>query len=181
MLVPIITLALVVLTINFSKIPMGRTGTSEGVKYHGEVCVDVIRASGEKIDLGCRHNVFTDLGKNITRDILGNRGVSQVDYIGLCNATAGCPAPAVTWTSLPNEYTSGGLARAQGTYGITQTSPGNWTISKTFTATIDNLETNVTGLFNGTATNALFAANSFTKVTLLANDQLTITWYIWVT
>jgi len=119
------------------------------------------------------HNVLTNAGAEAIEDILGqNTAFGAFNYIGLCNATAGCTTPSVTDTTIDNEYTTAGLTRAVGTYY--DNANGNWTISKTFTATADSLETNVTGLYNQATGGTLLATNSFTLATLQTNDQLTV-------
>lgn len=148
----------------------------DGIHYKGTVCHSVTRANGEYLDLGCNHNLLTNAGKDAIKNAL-NGGTGTFNYIALCNATAGCAAPAVGDTTLANEYAAGGLSRAAGTYG-SLAGNGNWSMAKTFTATADALTTNKTGLFNASSTGTMLAENTFTLVTLYTNDQLTINWTI---
>jgi len=175
-LIPIFVVLLVIgvfAIASFSNYPRGEN-LGDSITYHSNVC---IYKNGELIE--CSHNLLTDAGKNLIKTILGDTGSGgPVQYIALCNATAGCSAPAAGDTTLDNEYTSCGLSRTQGTYGSLGT--GNWSIAHTFTATCDNLETNMTGLFNQVSGGTLFAENTFTSVTLQTDDQLLVNWTIWV-
>ena len=151
------------------------------IRYSSNVCTSVLRADGNKEELGCSSNLLTTAGKNLIKNYLGTSQGDSVDYIALCNqtlgtASGGCSDPAVGNTTLSSEYTQGGLARAQGTY--LSNSDGNWSITYTFTATDDALETNMTGLFNASSDGTLFALNTFTDVTLQTNDQLSVNWTI---
>ena len=152
----------------------GPVSSEATINYNSNVCV---YKNGELID--CSHNLLTNAGKELIETILGDTGSGgPVQYIALCNSTAGCTAPDASDTTLDNEFTGCGLSRAQGTYGDLGT--GNWSIWYTFTSTCDNVETNMTGLFNQDSGGTLFAENQFTGVTLQTNDQLTINWTIWV-
>jgi len=144
----------------------------DSIDYKGTVC---IYKNGELIE--CNHNILYNSGKNLIRDLVGGGGSGAVLNISLCNATAGCGGPVADASETYSEFAGCGLENSQGTY-TALTQDGNWTITKTFTATCDNVETNVTRLQNATGTN--FAGNSFTLVTLQTNDQLTINWTIQV-
>ena len=150
---------------------------SDGINYKATVCTSVDRVDGTHENVGCSHNLLTNAGKELIETYIGSGGSGAVNYIALCNATAGCAAPAAGDTSLTNEFTSGGLQRAQGTYS-TLAGSGNWSIAKTFTATSDNLVTNKTALLNASSAGTLFAENTFVTVTLQTNDQVTINWTI---
>lgn len=149
---------------------------TEGIKYNSDVCVYKNNVLVEP----CDHNVVTTAGLNAIKDYIGQgSGGAAFDYIALCNATAGCTAEDAADTTLDNEYAAGGLSRAQGAY--TSNGDGNWTYSKTFTATADNLLTNSTGIFNASSTGTMLAEKTFTLVTLQTNDQVTINWTTWAT
>ena len=151
------------------------------INYHANVCTSVRRVDGSIQSLGCSHNLLMDAGRNAIKNELGVGGtVAAFNYIALCNAALGCPAPAVSDTTLSNEFATNGLTRALGTY-TSLAGNGNWSIAKTFTATADNVVTNKTGLFNQSTTGTMLAENTFTTVTLMTNDQLTINWTITVT
>lgn len=133
----------------------------------------------------CKHNVFYDIGRNLTRMILmGQVNNSVVNVISLCNSTNGtasvtngttCNSPLANNATgeLYNVYTGCGLANVSGTFtdfGNT----GNWTVSNTFTSSCDAQTTNVSRLVlqNGT----IFAGATFTLVTLQTNDRLIANW-----
>ena len=162
------------------------TDASSVISYEASVCTTHTR-DGVELMSECSHNLFTDSGRNATRDILGTSvNLSAFNYIALCNMTASaesppCLEPRVNDTELEGEYSAGGLSRALSTYTELSATAGNWTISTTFTATADDLTTNTTGLFNDSALGILFAENTFTTVTLQTDDQLTINWTIQVT
>ena len=146
----------------------------QGLQYHSSVC---IYKNNDLVD--CSSNLLYGDGKDLIKTVLGNTGSGgPVKNITLCNATAGCGTPQDDHLEAYTEYASCGLTAGDGTYA--NISAGNWSISKVFTATCDNLETNVTRLKN--ADGAInFAGNSFTMVTLQTNDQINVTWTIWVT
>ena len=148
--------------------------------WHTQVCNGITRSNGSYESLGCSHNLVTNAGLEGIEQIIGNgANYGTMNYIGLSNASAGSLAPAAGDTTLDNEYAAGGLTRAIGTYN--SNGNGNWTISKTFTATLNNLLINKTGLFNQSSAGLLFAENTFTLATLQINDQITTNWTIWDT
>lgn len=155
--------------------PIGPNEVSSPINYQAYVCVS---KNGKVI--GCDHNTLFNVGAEDIEQILGvGVNYSAFNYIYLCNATAGCGTPSAGETEDYNQYSAGGLTGGAGTYS--SNGNGNWTISKTFTATADSLETNVTKLGNSTGTAGTYlAGNSFTLTTLQTNDQLTINWTIWV-
>lgn len=186
-LIALLAVAFLYLAINFSMTSLapGENGQTMSLKYTGVVCV---YKNGDLIQ--CDHNQFTNMGQNLTRQALIN-GVNGVitNYIALGNSTVAIAATDVTLPTpgdMANECT---LGRAQGTItnqttGCTvSTCPGNWTISKlwTYSATCSGTVTiNTTGLYQGATGNNLFADNTFTPATLSPNDQINVTWYIWV-
>lgn len=166
---------LVVAFFAVTAVPGIQLGQVQGVNYMSSVCV---YKNNELID--CSSNLLYDDGKNLIRTVLGNTGTGgPVKNITLCNATAGCGSPQADHLETYNYYTSCGLqADADGSYGALGQA-GNWTISRLFTASCDGLVTNATRLEAGSAT--IFAGNNFTSVTLQTNDQINVTWTIWVT
>jgi len=112
---------------------------------------------------------------------LSNTGFADnnkfVVYISLSNASG---TPSAAWTQLPGELTTGGLARAEGTF--TQTGTGQWEITVTFTASESVSNVRLTGLhWDASGDGNLFAADQFTPVNLEPGDKLTITWVVIVT
>ncbi len=163
-----LTLSILALSGGVTQIP---TTTGQGIGYKGSVCV---YKNGELVE--CDHNVLYDTGADMVRDTLINPS-DAVDYIELCNATAGCGTPGAAKTEDYTAYTAAGLSAAQGTTTVLGDT-GNWTVTQTFTATDNNLLVNATRLQNSSGDD--LAGNSFTLVTLQSNDQLTINWTLQV-
>lgn len=152
---------------------------ASSIGYHSMVCV---YKNGEQVS--CKPNLFTSIGKNITRDaLLYPRAVSNATTISVGNNTS---PQAQGDTSLQGDYSKSsnicGLTNGTGTItpdalvGVS----GNWSISKTFTSTCNSVTVNATGLYNSTVGGLLFAQANFTSVTLQSADQINVTWYIWV-
>ena len=157
-----------------------------GLRYGSTVCIEYKDGkSGESRLISCSHNTLTNNGKDTIEDVLNSTHGANINTIALCNSSNtsadglgnGCTQPLVTDNNLTGEYKACGLSRAAGT--LTDQGNGNFSEAYTFTATCNSLVTNVTGIFNATG-NLYFAGNNFTSVTLQSNDQLTVTWYIWV-
>lgn len=145
---------------------------SDSITYHSNVCV---YKNGELIQ--CSHNLLYDTGKNAIRSVLGTAGnPGPWLNISLCNATnmTGCAVPVAGGTENYEQINTCGLNAQSGTYAADAT--GNWSVSKTFTASCNNLNINSTRLMN--TTGGLFAGNSFTTTTLQTNDQITVNWSI---
>lgn len=185
-----LTVGLVLVILSVS--PMISTNVTnpseEGLKYSSSVCVE---KNGELIS--CSPNTITNVGKNMIQDMLTAPGTqtTEIKYIALCNNTnqsddggaLACNQTKQTDTVLLAEYFACNLERGTATLSF-DTSRGNISYANTFTSTCDNVTTNVTALFNSSSsgtTGSYFAGNNFTAVTLETDDQLTVTWYIWVT
>lgn len=148
----------------------------QGINYNSQVCV---YKNNELVD--CSHNVLYDTGKNLIRSYLGDTGGSgdEIDVIELCNAsTSACGSPQADKSEAYTAIALCGLDEQSGAYGALG-QDGNWTISYVFTSTCDNVLTNSTRLKNTNGDD--FAGNSFSLVTLQTNDQINVTWTIWVT
>jgi hypothetical protein len=191
-LILILAIAFLILSFSFAFLINSFTSSMSSVpsssdmslKYTGVVCVGV---NGPAVN--CKHNLFTNMGANLTRQALIN-GVNGVitNYIGLGNSST---TQAATDVALASEMGAGcDLGRAQGTISnvttgcASATCPGNWTISRLFTysgSCSGVVRVNATGLYQGASGNNLFAENTFTNADLSPNDQINITWFIWVT
>jgi hypothetical protein len=159
-----------------------------GINYHSQVCI-------EKNDdlVGCSHNLLMDDGRDMIRDLMIGSKTGTIGYIALCNSSNStadvngdnCAYPTISDVALKGEIVGRcGLGRA--TAGVSNAGTSNITLSYTFTSTCDNILINKTALYNisagcSGADHCMFAANNFTTVTLQTNDQLTVTWYVWVT
>jgi len=141
------------------------------LEYKATVC---IYKNGELIE--CKTNTLTDIGKEFIEDQLLNPQTENVTkYITLSNVTGDCTSTA---TKLANEFTYGGLGKAECT--ITDTGIGSWNCSHTFTATDYMESVQVAGLnWNATAEQPdMFSCATFTSVNLENGDKLTIVWSI---
>jgi hypothetical protein len=156
------------------------TGTNmatDNFPVHGYVTVSVLR-DGQEIYHHEDHNLITTAGQDFIRQQIGetssgNIGTNGANYIALSSNTA---TPAASDTTLTGEITTGGLARAQGTYA--EVSTDQFTITKTFTASATHTSVQKAGLFTASSSGTMMAENTFTSVSLASGDQLTITWTI---
>ena len=102
---------------------------------------------------------------------------TSAQYISL--STDGT-SPVAGWTQIISELTTvpgSGLARALGAY--TSAGTGSWTIVKQFTADATFTDVQLSGLqWASSGDNNLLAANTFTAVSLVTDDLLTVTWTI---
>jgi len=151
--------------------------------HYGEACMQITRADGTVESEVCNHNQFPMSGRNMTRDYLGaGATLSAVNVVAAGNVTT---SQAATENWLNGEYAACGLTKAAGTgpTGVSGANAnGNWSVTKTFTSTCDSVVVNGTALMNGTgAGNYTFAMANFTSATLQTNDQINITWFVWVT
>jgi len=102
---------------------------------------------------------LTNFGKNWIADKLSGASsdffMNNATWIGMSNSTS---AVDKAWTILPDEITTDGLARAQGT--VTDTGTGTWNVTKTFSVT-------------GIASTKLYGLylNAYNGATLLAAEQ----------
>jgi len=169
-----IVVLLVFLTIAMTMFQVKQVNIDDSLKYGSMVC---IYKNNELIQ--CSHNTLTNDGKNAIKDYLGSGGTTNpFDVIAVANNTPeGNHDP--TDTTLDNRTTCCGLEIADGTF--TSIGTGNWSIYKVFTATDTVNEVNATGLYNITTPGTYLAYNTFSAVNLLNNDQLNVTWIIWVT
>ena len=154
---------------------LGTQATTDSVGPHGYVVVTVTR-DGQEIYRHEDHNLITSAGKDFISAQLGSTspGTNGANYIALSADTG---APAAGDTTLTGEITTGGLVRTQGTYAHTN-GQSTFTVSKTFTASATHTAVQKAGLFTAGTGGTMMAENTFSPVSLAANDQLTITWTI---
>ena len=146
-------------------------------EWHNRVDVTIIRANGEIEEFSTPNIVVTIGLKRIRNFLNGNASnpTNATKYIALSNDSS----PDASWTKLPNEYTSYGLSRAEGTVTILNATALK--VEHTWTCTADSIQVQCTGLHWNSTSNSdgnLFAAATFTQVTLNTNDQIKITWTI---
>lgn len=99
---------------------------------------------------------LTDFGKNWIADKLSGASstnfMANATYIGCSNSSQSVDT---SWTSLPDEITTDGLARAKGS--VTDTGTGTWNCTKTFSVTGTN-STKLYGYYLDASGNTLIAA-----------------------
>lgn len=159
-------------------------GTPQHMGYTGMVCREVTRYDGTIVDLGCYHNVLANNGKNLTTSQLFSKPSSAsatdvVNTIQLGNTSA----PAAASATHPGVIAECGLVEyaslAWINVGTATDGNGNVSANYKWTSTCNGVVVNTTGLLSNT--DKYFAGNTFTDVTLQANDQLNVTWYVWIT
>ena len=155
------------------------TGIGDTLSYKAKICA--CKNSGECFEglpgASCKFNVLTNAGKEAIEDYLvsyGNVAGANFTYLAVGNGTA----PVAANTSLSDEITTGGLARAAAT--VTDWGDGNWSLLKQWTASATHYSVNSTGIFNESSGGTFFAGGTYTAVNLEANDQLTINYSVWV-
>lgn len=157
------------------------------IQYDADVCVfhnDFLgydangEAIYESVSLGCSHNQLYNEGQNMTRNLLGIGGNSILN-ITLANCSTSCGVPSVGADEDFTAFAGCGVLSDEGTYAVVPTSGGNWSVTKTFTSTCENVVTNLTRI--GNASGSYLAGNTFNFVNLSTNDQLTVNWTIMVT
>lgn len=164
---------------------MASSGSTQYVGYVGVVCREITRADGTFEYLGCSRNTLINKGKNHTTSQLASTpsaasATDIIDTIQLANTTP----PHAEESSLTGVISDCGLAEYASLSWIEQKnntgySNGNISTNYEWTSTCNSVVVNTTALItNG---NVYFAGNTFTDVTLQINDQLNVTWYVWVT
>ncbi|MEM1995190.1 MAG: hypothetical protein QXW32_06970 [Nitrososphaerales archaeon] len=144
-----------------------------GVK--GWVQVKVVR-DGQVIYYHEGHNIITTVGKDFIAKQIGSTSPESngANYIALSMNSS---TPQAGWTSIPSEITTGGLARAQGTYSH-EAGQNTFTVSHQFIAEATFTGVQLAGLFTASTGGTLLAANAFSPVNLISGDELTVTWTI---
>jgi hypothetical protein len=148
-----------------------------GIPYHGQVTV---YKNGVLIWTG--HNTLVNNGRSIVQDLLHASGATAgVTSVALSNVTPMTGYSATDTTiGAGTDWASCGLSVAAGTYVATGTA-GQWNVTKTFTNTCPTgMIVNATGLYNATSSGYLFAETNFTSTTLNQNDQINITWGLYI-
>lgn len=143
------------------------------ISISDNVSIIIIR-NGEIIYHYDTHNFVTNIGLDYCEQQLGGTPTSAAIYASLSTSSQ---APLHTWTILPDEITTGGLARGPGTY--TSLSVGQWKIEKTFTATTSFTGVQISGLhWASSGDNNLYAVCTMPSANLQTNDMLVIQWQI---
>lgn len=147
--------------------------SGQQVKYGSMVCV-----YHNNEEVYCSPNTLTDTGKNLTASRLTGEVADAMNYIAVGNGT---PVNSST-VFLEDEIAECGLTRTQDSSAV-NIGDGNWSYSVQFTSTCNGILVNTTVLYNNTAGgDTAFAGDTFgSDVTLQSNDQLNVTWYVFVT
>jgi len=122
------------------------------------------------------HNILTTIGARHVRNIFGfdNETQRQVKYVSLSNDTN----PDKSWTKLPNEITTDGLARAAGTPSVINSTAfqvvAQWTASGSYTLRCTGLHWNGTAGSDGN----LWAVAGFPDATVINGDNIQVTWTV---
>jgi hypothetical protein len=162
--------------------------------YHTNVCIGYTH-DGVYHPVECKTNMLTNKGIGQLGLFLNGSSVGDMNitWMAIANGSTGTTVIQPTDTALSGEYTpanSCGLLNASAkSVGQAQ---GAWNLTYTWTSTCANAIVNATGLYNssvggtGSPTYAglvplLFAEANFTSTTLQSNDQLNVTWGIYIT
>jgi hypothetical protein len=123
------------------------------------------------------HNLVVNSGLELIQAQLTTANTSYTKYISVSTSAS---APDAAWTVIPSEITTGGLARAEDT-SIADNGVGSYIVDYQFTASATHTNVQLTGLnWEGTpgGDGHLFAAATFTPVTLNSGDKLTEQWTV---
>jgi len=170
---PVIALLGIIIAFGFINSPTASVPTSDSLlHYNSLVTIQVERAGTDDWQtVSQHHNFFSSMGQNAVKDFLGGGGGSMATFRTIALGNDSYIA------ALVQNYTDSGLDPKAGTYWSYPGVNGNWSISYTFTSSVNNKDVNATGLFNAT-TGTYFAGNNFTKVTLQNGDSIAVTWNI---
>lgn len=148
----------------------------QDVKYPHIVNL-VVRRDGAVIYNHTTHNIITTIGAKYVRNILGfNNETSQeaTKWISLSDDTS----PSASWTKLPSEFTTGGLARASATMTVINATAyqaqASWTATASFTIRCTGLHWSGTAGSDGN----LFAVATVPDANVISGDEVTITWIV---
>lgn len=174
LLVPVL-LAIALMALGVAPGDIEQTSSSgQSLTYHSSV---IVHKNNEF--LSDTENIITDNGTYmILSSLFFAKNFSEVRYI----AIGGNRSVLVsTNTSLANENSGNGLDRAAATsVAWAGGNPSyNVSLTKQFTATAAT-RVNITGLFNASSGDSMFAQAGFSDTTLQSDDTLNVTWYIWV-
>lgn len=152
------------------------TYRGDGVEPVDTVIITVRDSHGGIVYTQTTHNLITNAGKDFISNQIGSTTSSTngANYIAL---TTDNTSPAAGDTTLTNEITTGGLARAQGVYAHTG-GTNTYTISKTFTASTSFTGVDKAGLFTASSAGTMFAESSFSSINLVSGDTISITWTV---
>ena len=123
-----------------------------------------------------KHNLLTNGGRDFIHSQAyrnTSAGTEGSRYIAV-STDAG--APAAGDTTLTGEISTNGLQRAAATTNTHSAGTNTSVLGITYTASNTHTSVQKSALFNQSSTGTLTHENTFTPVTLQANDQLQVTW-----
>ena len=148
--------------------------TNFGVEVHVEMWL--YDSEGNLKEYSHHPGVLTTLGQNWIEDQLGDSpGTEPAKWIAVSN-DAGAPSSA--WVVIPNEITTNGMGRAEGTYA--DDGDGAWNITKSFSPTGSG-SCQLTGLYWASTGDYLLCADTFTQINYEDGDTVQIRWSLSVT
>lgn len=147
-------------------------------EFHYVVTVEVQRAGSDTWEILDQQvpNVYTNIGKNWTRDELGNATAASTNVAKYISLSEDSGTPLASWTQLPDELATDNLSRVAAVYALA-TGNGNWTYIYTFTSTGTHTirQTGLHWLSSGDG-NMIAAVLLSTVASLIAGDKVRITW-----
>lgn len=149
---------------------------------HGVFTVEVYRADGTLVLHEEHSNLVTNIGKRHVRNLMAflNSSIIQGSNKTVSLSLSSDTTPQATWTKLPNEYTAYGLDR-KGPSEVTVTIINSTAYSTSYewTCTADGKVVCCVGVHwwdaDGSDGN-LYAAGTFTSVTLNTGDKIKVTY-----
>ena len=168
-------MALAFFALSLTQVKTFNESNDSGLTYHAVVN---IYKNGELIYQG--HNTVVNGGKNLVKTELAGQeaGITDIRRLAIGNTTT--PAQDVSDTALGQEIVGCGLTNTTGLYVNQPTANGQWNVTNTFQSTCNGVVVNSTALYNNTVGGTLFAETTFTSTTLNVNDQINVTWGIYL-
>ncbi len=125
------------------------------------------------------HNMIMTIGSTHIRDILGFNNITSPNAtISISLSAETDPTPLKTWNKLPSEITATNLNRTSGTAAVINKTA--YKVEFTWTASVSE-KVNCTGLHWSPvddSTGNMLAAAEISEVSLIADDQLKVTWTV---
>lgn len=156
---------------------LGQSAPVDAVKIGPNVVsVEARHADGTVFYSATVHNLKTNSGVDfISGQISGTASTATAQWVALSTSTS---SPSATDTSLPNEITTNGLGRAQGTYAHTA-GTSTYTITEVFTATGAQSGIAKVGVLTVVSGGTLvYEILLGTPISMNLGDQLSVQWTV---
>jgi hypothetical protein len=170
----IVAIAAIFLVVGFSLGQMSSvfgSNVAEQTKQPGGIFTVEVWRDG-KLTLQETHNLVVTIGRTKARDYFSVGSTDITKFLALSNDAT----PLVSWTKLPGEVVGSGLDRAAGTVSNVNSTAYQTLYTWTATATVTVQCTGVHWIITGNSDNNLYAAGTFTQVTLNDLDTIKITY-----